>query len=110
MNGVENRKFPRADTIFKLNYGTERSPSFEAMTRDISLGGISFKSNEEFEPGDQIELKFSIKELSGEIKAKGRVVRSWSEGGDPFTAVEFIEINSSDHEILENFFKSYNAS
>ncbi|GIX42111.1 MAG: hypothetical protein KatS3mg129_1844 [Leptospiraceae bacterium] len=114
----EKRRYPRIDYIFDVKYeilpSTEKE---EVMTKgkDISLGGVSF----ELKPEDKVNIgmfliiKFSIKELEGELKAMGKVVRTWKEIDKEnqiekrFCAVKFTAIDPTDYEILNNFIKDY---
>ena len=105
---MEKREYPRADLVFKLKFST-RSSSINTigMSRDISGGGISFDAGSEIEPDTTLDLVFSIEGLSGEILAEGQVVRSWKEVDRIFTALEFKNIDPSDHEIILDFITRY---
>ena len=45
-----------------------------AITRNISGGGVSFRSSRELYPGDRLSLSFYLPEHGGEISSKARIV------------------------------------
>jgi len=114
----EKRRYPRIDYIFDIKYEVlPTTTKQEIMTKgkDISLGGVSFevKDNQEIKIGMFLVVKFSIKELSGELKAMGKVVRTWKEMDNSqqkerkFCAVKFTAVDPTDYEILNNFIREH---
>ncbi len=112
----EKRRYPRIDYIFDVKYEVlPTTTKQEIMTKgkDISLGGVSFelKEDQNIKIGMFLVVKFSIKELSGELKAMGKVVRIWKEMDNSqqkerkFCAVKFTAIDPTDYEILNNFIR-----
>jgi c-di-GMP-binding flagellar brake protein YcgR len=114
----ERRRYPRIDYIFDVKYEVLPSTTKEETItkgKDISLGGVSFelKENQDIKIGMFLVVKFSIKELSGELKAMGKVVRTWKEMDNnqkkerKFCAVKFTAVDPTDYEILNNFIREH---
>jgi hypothetical protein len=63
--------------------------------RNISEGGIAFRSEEEFNPGEVLELFIRVPTVNQAISAKGRVAGSCRISRDIFceTRVVFTEIS-----------------
>lgn len=106
MSHQEQRKFPRADLVFRIRYSADTG-SIIGESRDISMGGVSFESRELYPEGKQLKVAFFFEGVLGEIPATGRVVRSWEEDGKPFCAIEFLEIDPNDRVIIEDYVESY---
>ena len=63
-----------------------------SMTRDMSVGGIGFYSEEQYKEGDILELNVVMSGVLDVLKGYGRVVRA--EEKTPFgylTAIQFVE-------------------
>jgi c-di-GMP-binding flagellar brake protein YcgR len=114
----EKRRYPRIDYILDVKYEVlPSSTKQETITKgkDISLGGVSFelKENQDIKIGMFLVVRFSIKELNGELKAMGKVVRTWKEIENnqqeerKFCAVKFTAIDPTDYEILNNFIRDH---
>lgn len=105
---MEKRRYPRADLIFNLECLPEEGGEVkQPQPRDLSASGVSFCTEKELNEGELLNMALSIDGLPGRIEAKGRVVRSWNEGGKIFTAVEFEDIDPSDHEIVSSFIEEH---
>jgi len=92
----ERRKYPRADAAFNLSYALEEGTAKESFSKDFGTGGVSFQTQQEFQPGAKLDLTFRPSGAAEILRANGKVVRSWREGETIFTAVEFTEIDSQD--------------
>ena len=93
----EQRKYPRADVVFNLEFFTDKDVSLiPSKSRDISLGGISFKSDEKYVTDTGLTLTLNMAELPQPVTARGKVVRSWQDSEEFFTAIEFTEIDGAD--------------
>ncbi|MCS7205219.1 MAG: PilZ domain-containing protein [Leptospiraceae bacterium] len=111
----EKRKYPRVDKIFEVNYELLNSPDrhfVSSQSKDISLGGISFQINQDIPIGSYMLVKFSLKELKGELKAIGRVVRIWLDVNNEqkerkYCAVKFTAMEPTDYQILNSLIQSY---
>lgn len=104
----EKRKFPRADLVFDVQYRTlkEESPH-NTVTRDMSMGGVSFRTESPVEKGVPVTLSLSFPELDGSIQATGRVVRVWEEDGQYFAGMKFTAIHQDDLAILESHLEQF---
>lgn len=117
---TERRRFPRADLVFRVRYQTvekgqavveaDQPLAGQALGRDISLGGVSFRSNLAFPAGASLRLSFYFEEVLGEISAVGRVMRTWSANGDHIVAVRFTVIDPDDCSILTRYIREYEES
>lgn len=111
----EKRKYPRVDLIFNIEYefikefSNEHHQTHSGIGKDISLGGISFDCTNDtnIKEGDILFIKFSIPELEGNLKAMGKVIRTWYEENKKFCAVKFTGVNPVDYEILNNFINEF---
>ena len=104
----EKRKFPRADLVFSVEYRPlkEEQPH-TGLSRDLSMGGVSFRTDVPLEKGVPVVLSFSFPELDGAIQATGRVVRVWEEEGHNYAAMKFTAIHQDDLSILQNHLEQY---
>ena len=93
--------------VFKLKYDAETQGAAEVDADTLSVGGVSFRTTGEVPIGTVLNLDFSIEGLAGEIKARGKVVRSWNVENLNFAAIEFTDIDDSDLEIIKDFIDSY---
>ncbi len=116
----EKRRYPRIDYIFQVKYEllptTDiKKQETETTGKDISLGGVSFQLEQDLKIGAFVILKLFIKELSGELKAMGKVVRTWEEldtntnTTKKYCAIKFTAIDPTDYEIINQFIKNYNS-
>ena len=102
----ERRKYPRADLIFDLTYSIGEQGPVATFSRDISLGGVSFQTREEFELDTVLNLTFTMGVLPEGVTASGKVVRSWKDGAATYTAVEFTDIDGTDLMIILDYINS----
>jgi len=84
----DKRKYQRIERTFKLNYSTEQN-GIASFAKDVSIGGVSFATNELLSVGMLLTLVFSVEGLPNEISANGKVVRAWQVGEACYAAVEF---------------------
>ncbi len=113
----DRRKYVRIDYIFDVDYEILleiQNNKEKGITKDISLGGVAFQISSldtKLQKDSIIVIRLSIKELIGELKAVGRVVRIWEEENQgikkKFCAVKFVTIDPYDYEILEDFIDQY---
>jgi len=108
MSEDDKRQYPRAEVEFHLKYAPLRSESNDyheaSLHRDVSTGGISYVTDDAApENGKFQDLMFTIDGLPGEIKAQGKVIRTWKEGDRTIVALEFTRINSADSVTLQDF-------
>jgi len=107
---AEKRKYPRIDLVFHFEYkplpggdGNKKTVS----PKDISASGVSFEIQEELSVNSMIHVALSFPEITGEIAAEARVVRTWEADGKRYAAAEFTSIEDSDHMIIEEYVYYY---
>lgn len=77
---ANKRRFARLDIALSVSYavrknGTEVSPLAEALSSDISAGGVRLMTPKPLNPGDLVDLEITIHGHEDEpIKAVGEVV------------------------------------
>ncbi len=111
----DRRKFPRIDVRYPIHFSSngegESDPGQDlpasSTTRDISMGGISFRSSLDYKPGEMIKFFVNVENLGRWIRTTGRVIRSWQEEGEIYTAVEIVHVSDSDRNLLEGYIRSY---
>ena len=98
----DRRRYPRADLVFSLTYSLEEA-QVETLSRDLSGDGVSFLCKTLVPLGTKIAISFGLEGVPGEIRATGRVVRSWEEGGSHFAAMHFTEIDEVERLIVLDY-------
>lgn len=84
MPSSERREFPRAPEAFAVQYrvsGDIAASWREAMTVNLSAGGLRFRGAESLEPGTPLELKIQITGFQQVLVFRGAVV--WSRMQSP---------------------------
>jgi len=113
---MEHRKHIRAIIPIKIKLRDSDTDGvfINFHLKDLSAGGIFITSDLLWEPGDIMELTFSIPDDPGEICAKGEVVRvedkfniseekNIEDGHEHGMAIKFIEIEKKDIEKIREF-------
>ncbi len=77
--GKERRKFARLDLALGIGYkvvGKSAQPEdpTEALSCDVSLGGLRLMTPNSLENGTQLDLSITLQDESAPISAKGEVV------------------------------------
>lgn len=99
----ERRNFVRAKRVLSVQFRIFKSPRKNlnnawqlSMTEDMSLGGISFYSDQELKPGEIIELHVVMSGLLDIFRGYAEVVRvdKKKNAAFYFIAVKFIEVKS----------------
>lgn len=74
----EQRRYPRFDVVAKIRTKKltgKHGVTNEAFVKNVSAEGFCFSSNEEFAPGEQIEVEILEDKIQDSpIRAKGEVV------------------------------------
>ena len=92
----DNRSYPRAKIDFEVSYSTDHDGVYlNSQANDVSATGISFQCEEQFEKGDVVYLKLSLRELNKEIPAKANIVRTWNDDSS-YVSAQFMEIDYHD--------------
>ena len=79
MGTQENRKYPRFDIAAKIQFKKvkDNSEPKDAFVKNISAEGVCFCSNENFNPGDILEVNIIEQKTEEPIYIRGQV--AWSE-------------------------------
>ena len=108
---VERRRFPRLIASVDVEYSILRKGTLQeqAVTKNISAGGICLIVYEKIEPGTFLALKILLSSINYIIEAKAKVI--WSsyftvgpDGRDRYDlGIEFVEINESDRQKISQY-------
>jgi hypothetical protein len=100
---LERRKYQRIGTDQVISFAPVDTRDLLGVGRDLSTGGIRFEAvGCEINLGDTLRVTFNVGDQT--VVAVGRV--AWAIDTDPITTdvgLEFIEIDESGLEILEEF-------
>lgn len=76
------------------------------FTKDLSLGGVFLKTDQEIPVGTVITMEFSIQGIKDLVKTKGKVVRiGYKEGKLEGIGVQFEEIEENSEKGLKGYLK-----
>ena len=103
----DKRIYPRIDLVFKIKYDADKKSSVTSRAIDLSCGGVAFITDSLLPEKENIDLKIYFEEIPGEIAAKARVVRSWTEDDVNIAAVVFTELDEEDRIIVEEYLGYY---
>ena len=104
MKETNNRKYPRLNSYLPLRYKIRGSSEFgSSVTRDISISGMRFTTENYIKPATDISLEINL--LSKIISSIGRV--KWSQAlphsNKYQIGLEFIEIESNNRFFLSDY-------
>lgn len=104
---IQRREFVRINTALDVAVEKE-GERVQLVAEDISAGGIALNIRHTtlLEKNDQISLFLVLPFANHEIvyiKAKGKVVRIWEEGGREIASVQFEEIDAADRQRIVRF-------
>lgn len=72
----ERRKYPRVWAHFRVNLKFDnKDKSIAAMVKDMSEGGLYFKTQKQLGPNDIVEINFTLPNRRKKMKIIGQVVR-----------------------------------
>lgn len=101
----ERRNWIRADRVLSLEYRLSKSRRKDAdrswhlsTTQEISLGGLSFYGDEEYRPGDVLEIRVVMSGILDVFRGFAEVVRVERKkmAASHFVAVKFISAQKQD--------------
>jgi len=97
--GKERRQWVRAKRVLNVEYRLSSSKSktkdagwHVSTTKDMSIGGMAFYTEEEYRPGDILEIRIAMSGTIDIYKGPAKVVRTVKRrtGAHYLTAVAFI--------------------
>jgi hypothetical protein len=94
--GEEQRRFDRIQEAFSVrcrSAGSLQDPWRNAVTVDVSAGGVSLQTQQLFDPEDRVEIEFRLPGILSELVLTGRIIRIQAHpGGVTEAAVEFLDV------------------
>lgn len=117
--GGDRRKFIRIyeerivqfKPLKKIGIKSDYQDYTETISEDVSAGGISILSRDNFPPGTFLELKFSFPSAPNPIFAIGKVVRREEVQGKGemkyLLGIKFTNISERDREKIDEYAKKY---
>lgn len=98
--GISDRASVRLPLRLPLNVNTKDARRFSSSTENISLGGLMFKAEEAFRPGDKLSLELMLGE-GAPLKLASEVVWAGRKGA-PDVGVRFGGLSPADSVMLVN--------
>jgi len=86
-------------TTVECTWGANGTGRFKTSSHDISEGGMQLRPSDGLEVGDEVEMVFSLPNISNRTKAKGRVVRKVAPNG---VGLMFTGLGVRDAQALQN--------
>lgn len=108
---VEKRKFPRIETHIPVKYRKLGDPEgalrASTITRDISAGGVHFKTAEFISRACRLILEMDVPMFDKPVKAISKVawIRKTRAGDNYEIGNQFLEINKKDRELISQYVK-----
>lgn len=103
--GTERRRFPRIPESFTVQYrvsGELAATWAEAVTQNVSAGGIRFRVPEPLGPGTTMTLQMRLSGTAQPLHVKGQV--AWSRmqaSGVVEVGVEFLNLSERDQRMID---------
>ena len=106
-NEMEKRRFQRMDSNLPLRYKNIRTATVPmgSLTKDISEGGISFKTNEFISLACRLVVEVTLPTSQRPIKAISKVawIRKLSFGEQYELGNQFLEISKEDRNLITDY-------
>lgn len=109
---VEKRRYPRVKTHIPVRYrklrGGAGSEGSGSLSRDLSTGGVHFRTNEFIAMACRLILELDIPMLAKPIKAISKVawIRKAGSGDDYEVGNQFLEMSKKDKELISEYVDS----
>lgn len=111
-NTVEKRRFQRIDSNLPLRYKNLKAATVPmgSLTKDISEGGIRFKTNEFISLACRLVVEVTLPTVSRPIKAISKVawIRKLSSGEQYELGNQFLEISKEDRALITDYVSRLN--
>jgi c-di-GMP-binding flagellar brake protein YcgR len=106
-NIIEKRRFQRIDSDLPLRYKNIKTATVPmgSLTKDISEGGIRFKTNEFISLACRLVVEVTLPTVQRPIKAISKVawIRKLSSGEQYELGSQFLEISKEDRSLITDF-------
>ncbi|MDP3730865.1 MAG: PilZ domain-containing protein [Candidatus Omnitrophota bacterium] len=113
-NITERRRFQRIDSALPLRYKNLKTATVPmgSITKDISEGGISFKTNEFISLACRLVVEVTLPTAQRPVKAISKVawIRKLSSGEQYELGNQFLEISKEDRSIITDYVSRLNAA
>lgn len=109
---AERRRFQRVETHIPVKYRKLREGAGQegsgSLSRDLSQGGVHFRTNEFISMACRLILELDIPMLTRPIKAISKVawIRKANSGNDYEVGNQFLEISKKDKELISEYVDS----
>jgi Tfp pilus assembly protein PilZ len=105
---------PTAETVVEINIDERRAPRkplpvfvelfsgdkcFTEEMLDISIGGAFIRTQRDMDPGQEVDISFSLPEKDSALVMKAKIVRSTQDG----IGVKFINLKQDEYELIKKF-------
>ena len=106
-NVIERRRFQRIDSNLPLRYKNIKTATVPmgSLTKDISEGGIRFKTNEFISLACRLVVEVTLPTVPRPIKAISKVawIRKLSSGEQYELGNQFLEISKEDRSLITDY-------
>ena len=106
-NVIEKRRFQRIDSSLPLRYKNIKTATVPmgSLTKDISEGGIRFKTNEFISLACRLVVEVTLPTVPRPIKAISKVawIRKLSSGEQYELGTQFLEISKEDRRFITDY-------
>lgn len=106
-NVIEKRRFPRIDSNLPVKYRNLRMATVPmgSLTKDISEGGIRFKTNEFISLACRLVIEINLPTFPRPIKAISKVawIKKMSSGDQYELGNQFLEISKEDKTVITDY-------
>ena len=113
-NAAEKRRFQRIDSNLPLRYKNIKTAAVPmgSITKDISEGGTSFKTNEFISLACRLVVEITLPTVPRPIKAISKVawIRKLSSGEQYELGSQFLEISKEDRSLITDYVSRLSAS
>lgn len=113
-NATERRRFQRIDSNLPLRYKNIKTATVPmgSLTRDISEGGVCFKTNEFISLACRLVVEVTLPTVQRPIKAISKVawIRKLSSGEQYELGNQFLEISKEDRNLITDYVSRLNSA
>ncbi|MFA5499836.1 MAG: PilZ domain-containing protein [Candidatus Omnitrophota bacterium] len=106
-SSTDRRRSPRIDSNLPVKYRNLKltNPSLGSLTKDISEGGVSFKTNEFISLACRLVVEITIPTLQRPIKAISKVAWIKKNPSDDHYELgnQFLEISKEDRAVISDY-------
>ena len=113
-NVIEKRRFQRIDSNLPLRYKNLKTATVPmgSLTKNISEGGISFKTNEFISLACRLVVEITLPTVQRPIKAISKVawIRKLASGEQYELGNQFLEISKEDRNLITDYVSRISTS